>query len=110
MLGCLDYQVNRRAVMQASLASILGFSMRDLIAKAGEDKTASAEHVIFFWNGGGMTHIDTWDPKPGRPTGGEFEAIDTSVEGLKISQIFPEMAKVMHHCALVRSIAGVNGD
>ena len=35
---------------------------------------AKAEHVILFWNGGGMSHIDTWDPKPGRPTAGEFDA------------------------------------
>ncbi len=109
-MGCLDYQMNRRAVLQASLASILGFSMRDLIAFGGTDHTPTAEHVIFFWNGGGMSHIDTFDPKPGRPTGGEFDAIDTSVSGIKISQIFPEVAKVMEHCALVRSIAGVNGD
>jgi hypothetical protein len=110
MRGCLDYRTNRRAVLQASLASILGFSMRDLIARAGETQTATAEHVIFFWNGGGMSHIDTFDPKPGRETGGEFDAIDTSVPGVKISQIFPELAKVMHHCALIRSIAGTNGD
>jgi hypothetical protein len=57
-----------------------------------------------------MTHLDTWDPKPGRPTQGEFQPIDTSVPGIKISEIFPELARQMHHCALIRSIAGTNGD
>ena len=42
MMGCLDYRMNRRAVLQASLASILGFSMRDLIARAGTEGAASA--------------------------------------------------------------------
>ena len=57
-----------------------------------------------------MSHIDTWDPKPGRPTQGEFEPIKTSADGIQISEIFPELAKQMHNCALVRSIAGTNGD
>src|SRR5262249_50032389 len=30
--------------------------------------------------------------------------------GVEISEIFPELAKQMHHCALIRSIAGTNGD
>src|SRR5436309_7073563 len=60
--------------------------------------------------GGGMSHIDTWDPKPGRPTGGEFEAIKTGVNGILLPEIFPELAKQMKHIALIRSIAGTNGD
>jgi len=57
-----------------------------------------------------MSHIDTWDPKPGRETGGEFEPIKTSADGIQISEIFPQVAKQMHHCAIIRSIAGTNGD
>ena len=53
--------------------------------------------------------MDTWDPKQGRPVQGEFSAIDTSADGIQISSIFPNLAKQMHHCALVRSIAGTNG-
>ncbi len=36
-----------------------------------------------------MSHIDTWDPKPGRPTQGEFEPIKTSVPGMQISRDLP---------------------
>jgi hypothetical protein len=57
-----------------------------------------------------MSHLDTWDPKPGRPTQGEFEPIKTSADGVQISEIFPQLAKQMHHAALIRSIAGTNGD
>lgn len=107
--SCLDYRVTRRRMMAASGATILGLSVRDLLAFSGTSHTAKAEHVILFWNGGGMTHIDTWDPKPGRPTQGEFEPISTSVDGLQISEIFPKLAKQMHHAALIRSIAGTQG-
>jgi hypothetical protein len=80
-----------------------------MLARAGETKKATCEHVILFWNGGGMSHIDTWDPKPGREVAGEFDPIDTSADGIQISGIFPKLAKQMHHAALIRSIAGTNG-
>lgn len=57
-----------------------------------------------------MSHLDTWDPKPGREVGGEFEPIKTSADGIQISEIFPQLAKQMHNCAIIRSIAGTNGD
>jgi hypothetical protein len=112
--SCLDYRLTRRAMLgaagTASAATFLGFRVRDLMAFAGSAAAPTAEHVILFWNGGGMSHLDTWDPKPGRPTQGEFLPIQTSVPGIGISEIFPSIAKQMHHIALVRSIAGTNGD
>jgi hypothetical protein len=109
-MSCKDYQMTRRTLLGAAGATILGLQVRDLLAFAGTSHAPTAEHVILFWNGGGMTHLDTWDPKPGRPTQGEFHPIETSVPGIKISEIFPELARQMHHCALIRSIAGTNGD
>jgi hypothetical protein len=110
-MHCLEYKLSRRSMLgAASAATFLGFNVRQLLALEGTSHPAKAEHVILFWNGGGMSHIDTWDPKPGRPTQGEFQAIKTSVSGIEISEIFPELAKQMHHCSLIRSIAGTNGD
>lgn len=106
---CKDYEVSRRQMMKTAGASILGLQIGQLLAHAGTSHAAKAEHVIFFWNGGGMTHIDTWDPKPGRPTAGDFSPIDTSVPGIQISEIFPTVAAQMHNCAIIRSIAGTQG-
>jgi hypothetical protein len=97
-------------MLGASAATLLGLQVRSLLAFAGKDHASKAEHVILFWNGGGMTHLDTWDPKPGRPTQGEFEPIETSVPGIQISEIFPQFARQMQHVSLIRSIAGTNGD
>ena len=107
--GCLDYQMNRRRMLGISSATLLGMPIAQMLARAGETKKAKCEHVILFWNGGGMSHIDTWDPKPGRPVAGEFDPIDTSADGIQISGIFPKLAKQMHNAALIRSIAGTNG-
>lgn len=107
--GCLDYQMTRRRMLGISSATLLGMPIAQMLARAGETKKAKCEHVILFWNGGGMSHIDTWDPKPGRPVAGEFDPIKTSADGIQISSIFPTVAKQMHQAALIRSIAGTNG-
>jgi hypothetical protein len=109
MMGCQDYRVSRRAMLGASAATIMGMQVNDLLAAKGRDHEPTADHVIFFWNGGGMTHLDTWDPKPGAPTQGEFDPIDTSASGIQISEIFPEFAQEMHNVSLIRSIAGTQG-
>ena len=108
-MHCPEYQLSRRSLLGAASGTFLGFQVRHLLALEGTSHPSKAEHVILFWNGGGMSHIDTWDPKPGRPTQGEFEAIQTSASGIQISEIFPNLAKQMHHAALIRSIAGTQG-
>jgi hypothetical protein len=108
--GCTGYRLSRRMFVGAAAGTFLGMNVRALVARAGEDRKATAEHVILFWNGGGMSHIDTFDPKPGRDVQGDFDPIKTSVAGVQISEIFPQLAKQMKHVALVRSIAGQNGD
>jgi hypothetical protein len=109
-MSCFGYKLSRRSMLKASVGTFLGLQVRDLVALAGTSHAATAEHVILFWHGGGMSHIDTWDPKPGRPTGGEFEPIKTAVPSIILPEIFPELAKQMKNFALVRSIAGTNGD
>ncbi|HEV3385801.1 MAG TPA: DUF1501 domain-containing protein [Gemmata sp.] len=108
--ACTGYHLSRRAFVGAAAGTFLGMNVKTLIARAGEDRRATAEHVILFWNGGGMSHIDTFDPKPGRDVQGDLDPIKTSVTGISISEIFPLLAKQMKHVALIRSIAGQNGD
>lgn len=109
MNACTDYQITRRRMLKMFSASMLGMPISRLMADTIPGK-GHAEHVILFWNSGGMSHLDTWDPKPGRKTQGEFNPIKTTVPGMEISEIFPQLAKQMHNASLIRSIAGTNGD
>ena len=109
MNACTDYLFTRRRMLQTFSATMLGMPISRLLAESAPGK-GHAEHVILFWNDGGMSHLDTWDPKPGRKTQGEFSPIKTSVPGMEISEIFPQLAKQMHNASLIRSIAGTNGD
>ena len=63
-------------------------------ALAGELKKAQ-KRVILLWLAGGSSQLETWDPKPGAPTGGPFRAIPTSVPGIHISELVPNMAQNM---------------
>jgi hypothetical protein len=78
-------------------------------AVSGELKRQQ-KRVILLWLAGGASQLETWDPKPGTPTGGPFRAIPTSVPGIHISELMPEMAKRMRHTCIIRSLNTKIGD
>ena len=53
---------------------------------------------------GGLSQLESWDPKPGTDTGGPCLSIPTSVPGVHISELMPRTAQQMHHLCLVRGV------
>src|SRR5213594_4076507 len=51
------------------------------------------KRVILLWLAGGASQLETFDPKPGRPTGGPYQSIQTSTPGVRISELMPKMAR-----------------
>ena len=78
------------------------------ILKAGGGK---AKHVIYLYMSGGMTHIDTFDPKPDAPSEvrGPTKSINTNVDGIQLGHCLPQLAKHMDKVALVRSLSTTQG-
>ncbi len=62
------------------------------------------KQVLFIWLDGGLSQLESWDPKPNTRFGGPFRAIPTSVPGLHISELWPRTAKLMQHVSVVRSL------
>lgn len=62
------------------------------------------KRVLVVYLSGGVSQLETWDPKPGTNTGGPFRTIGTSVTGTHICELLPHTAKQMHRLAIVRSI------
>ena len=62
--------------------------------------------VILFWLSGGLSHIDSWDPKPDAPAEvrGPFGSIPTRVPGVRVSEHLPLQASIMDRLTLVRSV------
>jgi len=86
---------------------------RDAAARAKAKNKGKIKSVIQIFLWGGMSHNDTWDPKPG--TGynylGEFDkVIPTNVKGIQLGALFPHLAKVADKYVLIRSMThGING-
>ncbi len=106
--GSPEHTVDRRLFLQGGAAAALGVGLAGF--GAPRDAAWAAElkkkhrHVLLLWLAGGSSQLETWDPKPGRPTGGPFKAIPTSVPGIHISELMPKTAKLMDKVAIVRSL------
>ena len=112
--GSPEHVVDRRLFLQGGLTTALGVSLAGFGSPlhslmAGEVKK-KAKHVLLLWLAGGASQLETWDPKPGRPTGGPFKAIPTSVPGVHICELLPKMAKLMDKVAVVRGLDTKIGD
>lgn len=68
----------------------------------------TARNVIYLYMSGGMTHVDTLDPKSG-DVAGPVKAIETAADGIMLSEYLPMMAKKMDVASLVRSISTTQG-
>lgn len=74
---------------------------------------ATADSVIYIWLPGGIAQADTWDPKsytpfePGMKGSqllGTCESIPTSVDGLRLGEGLENLAQLMHHGTVLRSL------
>src|SRR5688500_1420414 len=103
--GSAEHKLARRSFLggMAGLGIVGGLGALAQPA-AAEQLAKDQKRVIVFNMHGGLSQLESWDPKPGTNTGGPFRAIPTSVPGIYISELLPHTAKVMHHLALVRSI------
>jgi len=105
--------MNRRHFMShvagASALAVPGMSfLANLRAQAPKLKKEN-KSLIILWMGGGPSHMDLWDLKPGEQTGGEFKEISTAASGIKISEILPETAKQFQHLSIIRSLVTNEG-
>ncbi len=72
-------------------------------------KKPTARNVIYLYMSGGMTHLDTFDPKPGTDEAGGVKAIPTTVDGTKVSEFFPLLAKEWNKVCAVNSLTTTQG-
>jgi uncharacterized protein (DUF1501 family) len=107
---------SRRAFLKALSASSLAAAMSGAPRAFGNEAVvhpkASADCCILLWMAGGMAAPETFDPKGYRPFVkglpvekilSTFPAIDTVVDGLRISAGLEEIAKVMDRGTVIRS-------
>ena len=100
-----EHVLSRRQFLAGTAGAVgmAGFAGM-LTPAAASELRRQQKRVLLIWLAGGSSQLETWDPKPGTPTGGPFQAIPTSVPGTHICELLPHTAKQMHRMALVRGI------
>ena len=101
-----DHSLSRRAFLGTTLGALCGLASPGL----AEALRQREKQVLFVWLDGGISQLESWDPKPGTQFGGPFRAIPTSVPGIHISELMPKMARRMEHTCIIRSLNTKNGD
>ncbi|MFN5535158.1 MAG: DUF1501 domain-containing protein, partial [Planctomyces sp.] len=82
------------------------------VSGTGTSPAASADSVIFLWMGGGVSHIDSFDPKPQAPQEirGTLSAISTALAGVQFTEVMPQLARIADELCLVRSFSHDSND
>lgn len=108
--------MSRRELMRVGGAGLLGISLANLLSleargadSGGKKQTGfgTAKNFIFVFLQGGPSHLDIWDPKPDAPENirGEFKSIPTKISGVRLTEVMPNLAKVVDKTTLIRSVS-----
>jgi hypothetical protein len=99
---------SRREFVRIGALSTLGLAAPALLeAEArGPQRPNRDVNCIMLFLLGGPSQLDTWDMKPDAPAAirGPFRPIPTNVSGIRISEIFPRMARRADMYSIVRSV------
>lgn len=105
--------IDRRSFLRIGALGLGGLTLPGLLkARAAGEAASNGKAVIQVFLGGGLTHIDSYDPKPEAPAEfrGEFAAIPTAIPGVQLCELFPRQARLMDKVAIVRSLQHGAGD
>src|SRR5262247_964663 len=100
--------ISRRSFLMTGGLALGGFALSDLLRLRAEGAVlpeGRGKSVIMICLGGGPSHLDTYDMKPGAPAEirGEFRPIKSNVPGMELSELLPRQAKIADKFAVVRT-------
>lgn len=108
----------RRAFLQTGLAGFASLSLPGILklqslcrASAPTPANSEKKAVIMVWQPGGLSHLDSYDPKPdsGSEYRGPFKPISTKVPGLQFTELMPRQAAIADKLVVLRSMRQTAG-
>jgi hypothetical protein len=119
-MNALRNDLSRRSFVSGAAKTFLGVSAAThlntrVIAAPGQGtsplkQAATARNVIYLYMNGGMSHLDTFDPKPDKTDiMGLTKVINTNVDGIRVSNNIPLLARQMDKLAVIRSMTSTQG-
>ena len=115
LLSKLD-ELHRRRFIEYAAKSLLGVTVLPAIPRTGSAAESTslpggkAKRLIYLFMNGAMTHLDTFDLKPGHENQGDTRAIQTNVPAIKIGHFLPTLATQFDKLAVIRSLNTQTGD
>ena len=107
----MQFHQSRRRFLGHSLGGVFAFAMKHACDSLfAAEPTGAVKRCVVLWMGGGPSQMETFDPKPGKATGGPTTSIATSVPGIEIASNFPEIAKRMDRLSLIRNLSSPEAD
>ncbi|MHC4879528.1 MAG: DUF1501 domain-containing protein [Planctomycetota bacterium] len=102
-------QYLRRDVLRIGGLGMLGLNTARVLKAqehGAETVAATAKSIVFLYQFGGPSHVDTFDMKMDAPSGvrSHFGQIASSCPDIRICEHLPETAKVMDKVTLVRTV------
>src|SRR5579872_867465 len=90
---------NRRDLLRSGIVGILGLSLPELLSATSNSTKVpkgKAKNVLVVLEQGGLSHIDTWDPKPEAVADhrSPFKPISTKVPGIQLTELLTNTARV----------------
>jgi len=95
--------------MSAKLSFGLSLSVPFLPRNFKAQEAGKAKSLIYIYLSGGMTHLDTFDPKKNKDVMGPTEILDTNVDNMKFGMHLKELAKLGDKIAVINSMMSTNG-
>ena len=108
--------VSRRQLLVRAARTALGVGLLPAVgglaaaAPSPASGTGKAKRLIYLYMAGGMSHLDTFDPKPGAESQGQTGVIKTKVPGIQLGEYLPTLAGQFDRLALVRSMTTQTAD
>ena len=99
--------VSRRNFLRVGGLGVISLSAAERARRMAVARERAGERrCVLIVLEGGVSHLDTFDPKPQAPVEhrGPFRAIPTSVPSLQVSELFPRLARQAERFAIVRSL------
>jgi len=104
-----NQHLTRRSFLKSTLMTAGGLTVANWgglfnTQAIAQEAARQGKRCILLWMNGGASQIDTFDMKPGRPTGGPFRQIQTNVNGIQICEYLPRLAQMTDKLAIIRSM------
>ncbi|QDU95769.1 DUF1501 domain-containing protein [Lignipirellula cremea] len=104
-----DHLLSRRRVLGGMVGAAAGVAgvggvgalLRPVTA---EELKKNDRQVVVIWLDGGMSQLETWDPKPNTRYGGPLRSIQTATPGLHFCETMPRLSRLTKKLSVVRNM------